>query len=61
MIAVFLILGLVVVGIGIGLVATASAPLGYQDETGFHLGQPEGEFAGEELSYACSVPEPKPA
>ena len=57
MIAVFLILGLVVVGLGIGLVATARAPLGYQDETGFHLGQKEGVFAGEKLSYR--VPEPK--
>ena len=59
MIVVFLILGLVVVGLGIGLVATASAPLGYQDEAGFHFGQQEGAFAGEQLSY--SVLEPKPA
>ena len=59
MIAVFFILGLVVVGLGIGLVATARAPLGYQDETGFHFGQKEGAFAGEKSSYR--LPEPKMA
>jgi len=41
MIAVFAILGCVALGVLIGLIVTAKAPMGYQDETGFHYGPPE--------------------
>jgi hypothetical protein len=50
------IVGFVAAGLIIGLVATATAPLGYQDETGFHYGQPNGERA-EELPLG--IPQPK--
>ena len=36
MIAVLVILGFVAVGIIVGFIATAAAPAGYQDESGFH-------------------------
>jgi hypothetical protein len=56
MIAVLIITGFVAAGLLIGLVATAIAPVGYEDETGFHYG-PEHEMAHEEL--ACGVTQPK--
>jgi hypothetical protein len=56
MIAVIIILGLIATGLGFGLFATASAPLGYQDEAGFHFGQNEG---ASEDQFAYRVPEPK--
>ena len=56
MIVVFFIFGLVAAGLGIGLAATSMAPLGYQDESGFHYGY-EHETAAEEIS--CRMPEPK--
>jgi hypothetical protein len=34
--------GLIFAGLAIGLLATITAPLGYEDETGFHLGCEEG-------------------
>jgi hypothetical protein len=55
-IAAIIIIGFVATGLIIGLVATATAPLGYQDETGFHYGQPHGERA-EELPL--EIPQPK--
>jgi hypothetical protein len=56
MIVVFVIFGLVAAGLGIGLVATALAPVGYQDESGFHYGYEHGT-AVEEIP--CRMPEPK--
>ena len=46
--------GTVLVGILIGLFATATAPVGYEDETGFHFG-PEN---GQSLSNLASSREP---
>jgi hypothetical protein len=59
MIAVLSILGIAVTGLGIGLVAAAKAPLGYQDDTGFHFGQQTSRQPEPDLSY--SMPEPRPA
>ena len=56
MIAVLILLGCVAAGIAIGLLATAQAPVGYQDETGFHYG-PEHAHSGEE--FACGVSQPR--
>ena len=55
MIVVLFIFGMIATGLGIGLVATALAPLGYQDDTGFHFGQQHGA-AQEEFPY---LPQPK--
>lgn len=52
----FILLGLIAASLGIGMVGTARAPLGYQDETGFHFGQQQGA-PEEEFSY--SLPQPK--
>ena len=41
MIAVLILAGLVAAGLLIGYVATATAPVGFQDETGFHYGPGE--------------------
>ncbi len=56
MIAVAVVFGFVAVGLFVGLVATAVAPLGYQDETGFHYGRPEGEPAED---APLGLPQPK--
>jgi hypothetical protein len=56
MITVLVIFGLIAAGLGIGLIATATAPMGYQDETGFHMGRHQ-EACEHELAYA--VPQPK--
>jgi len=56
MTAVLIIFGLIAVGLGIGLIVTATAPLGYQDETGFHFGQQQGA-SREDIPYG--VPQPK--
>ena len=55
MIAVLVILGVIAVGLGVGLIATALAPLGYQDATGFHFGQQQGSTQ-EEFPF---IPQPK--
>jgi hypothetical protein len=51
-----IIVGFVAAGLIIGLVATATAPVGYQDETGFHYGHPHSERA-EDLPL--EIPQPK--
>lgn len=56
MIAVLAIFGLVAASLGIGFIAMASAPFGYEDETGFHFGRQESA-ARQELPYG--VPELK--
>lgn len=55
MIAVLVIFGMIAAGLGMGLVVTALAPLGYQDDAGFHFGQQQGT-AQEEFPY---LPQPK--
>jgi hypothetical protein len=55
MIAVLVIFGMIAAALGVGFVATALAPLGYQDDTGFHFGQQHGTTQ-EEFPY---VPQPK--
>jgi hypothetical protein len=55
MIAVLVIFGMIAVALGVGLIATAVAPLGYQDESGFHFGQQYGDHQ-EDLPY---LPQPK--
>ena len=56
MIVAFIIFGLVAAGLGIGLVATAKAPLGYQDESGFHYGYTQ-DAPVEQIP--CRMPQPK--
>jgi hypothetical protein len=46
----FILSGLVAVGLIIELVAAARAPLGYQDENGFHFG-PERPCGTKEFEY----------
>jgi hypothetical protein len=58
MIAVLILFGLIVAGLCVGFVATAKAPVGYQDETGFHFGRQDA--AGEE-AFVCGLAQPKPA
>ena len=38
-------IGFIATGIFIGLFATSTAPLGYQDESGFHYGNEHGHAA----------------
>ncbi|HZR79024.1 MAG TPA: hypothetical protein VFA58_07430 [Chthoniobacterales bacterium] len=59
MIAVLILSGCVVAGFVLGLVATATAPMGYQDEGGFHYG-PVQATREEELP-AGAAPQAKPA
>lgn len=56
MIAVLIVFGLVAVGLIVGLIATARAPMGYEDEAGFHFGR---EGAAPEAEYSYRVPQPK--
>lgn len=56
MIAALIIFGLIAGGYTIGLLAAAAAPVGYQDETGFHYGRQEGAT---EEEFPCGVPQPK--
>ena len=59
MIAVLILSGLVVAGLILGFVATATAPVGYQDEGGFHYG-PE-EAISEERAPVRPARVPPPA
>ena len=56
MIAILAVLGLVSAGLSIGYIITSRAPLGYEDQAGFHFGSAEGAIP-EEVHY--KVPEPK--
>jgi hypothetical protein len=58
MIVLLVIVGFVAAGLVIGLIATASAPLGYQDESGFHFGPEYGDTVD---APACATPQLKPA
>jgi len=50
---------LIAAGLVWGLIATAMAPVGYEDEAGFHYGKPGGESV--EGVPPLTVPEPKAA
>jgi hypothetical protein len=54
MIVALIILGFVAAGVVLGLVAATSAPVGYQDEAGFHFGGP-GKAARTEEGFAYKV------
>jgi hypothetical protein len=56
MIVVLVIFGLIAADLGVGLIALAMAPLGYQDETGFHFGQQHGSSQDE---FPYGLPQPK--
>ena len=53
--------GFVATGVFIGLFATATAPVGYEDETGFHFGNEQGETASHHEAAAMHHFSPKPA
>lgn len=53
MIVALIILGLAAAGVVLGLFATVAAPVGYQDEKGFHFG-PDKAVRTEE-TYALEV------
>jgi hypothetical protein len=55
-IVILAIFGITAVSLGIGFIATAKAPLGYEDETGFHFGRQDSK-PQEDLPYR--VPKPK--
>ncbi len=60
MIAVLVIFGLSLAGLAVGLIAASMAPVGYQDDQGFHFGQMDGT---PEEAIPCVVhstaPQPK--
>ena len=51
-----IVIGLTAVGLVIGLVAAANAPMGYEDATGFHYGP---ECAPARVEVAPAVQQPK--
>jgi hypothetical protein len=53
MIAVLTIIGFVVAGLVVGFSAMASAPVGFQDENGFHFG-PDQDRSHEEFASGVS-------
>ena len=59
LIAGLIIAGFAVVGMGIAMVVAKTAPVGYQDEKGFHFGADESSHASE--TYAFEVPHAKAA
>ena len=56
MIVALAIVGFVVIGLAIGLIVTATAPIGYQDKAGFHYGRPDGRH---EEDAPLAMPHPK--
>jgi len=52
MLVVFFMFGFVAAGLIAGLAAMATAPTGYQDETGFHYGHP-----CEEVKFPLGLPQ----
>ena len=56
MIAMLFILGFTGLGLSIAMGAAAAAPVGYEDETGFHYG-PEHVTAQEEVAWEASHPQ----
>lgn len=55
MIIALFIVGLSAIGLIVGLVAASNAPVGYQDDNGFHFG-PEHVTAQEELARGAHQP-----
>jgi hypothetical protein len=61
MFAILAILGFIALCLAFGFIATAKAPLGYEDKAGFHFGQQE-RTSSEELPYTGHrMPQPKMA
>ncbi len=58
MIVALIIVGFVALGVVIGFFATATAPVGYQDEVGFHFG-PELGARREKSSRDITAAEPR--
>jgi hypothetical protein len=56
MIVALIILGFVALGVVIGFLSAASAPVGYEDEHGFHFG-PEEHAARKESAAELSAAE----
>lgn len=56
--ALIILAGFVSAGITIGLIVTSHAPVGYQDETGFHYGRPDGVEHNDEVR-PVALPRPK--
>jgi hypothetical protein len=56
MITVLVILGFILAGMTISLIAAATAPVGYQDDTGFHYGPACSESSEE---FTCTISETK--
>lgn len=54
MIAGLIILGLVVAGVALGLYALTSAPVGFQDEKGFHFGPDQAPKTQETFAFEVS-------
>lgn len=56
MIVALAIVGFVLIGLAIGFIAIATAPMGYQDKAGFHYGRPDGRH---EEEAPLMMPQPK--
>ena len=56
MIALIIMLGFIVAGLAVGMIAAATAPVGYEDEAGFHYGPKQGTS---EEGFTCGVHQPK--
>jgi hypothetical protein len=54
MIAVIVLLGFALAGLVVGMVVAATAPVGYQDEKGFHFG-PENTVPNTQETFALEV------
>ena len=59
MIAGLIIAGFTVTGVVLGMFVAKTAPVGYQDEKGFHFGIDKSTHTGE--TYAYEVPHAKAA
>jgi hypothetical protein len=59
MIAGLIIAGFAATGVVLGMVVAKTAPVGYQDEKGFHFGAADSAHAAE--NYAFEVPHAKAA
>jgi len=60
MIAALIVGGLFVMGVVLGVVAVKTAPVGFQDEKGFHFG-PEQTATHSEPTFAFEIPHAKAA
>jgi hypothetical protein len=52
LIAGLIIAGFAVTGVIVGMLVAKTAPVGYQDEKGFHFGADQSEAYGYEVSHA---------